>query len=116
MKTGICKNCGADEGLHHYETMQCPKNGIEEIRFDKLTGKFYPQQWESTTFHDNGTFSQSITEMIFSAKVLENNKLIEMSFFQISTIYKEDDIFYYNNGIGEPVACKLSTLAIELPI
>ena len=47
-----CYNCGADEGLHHYETMQCPKNGIEKTRFDKLTGKYYPQQWEETTFVD----------------------------------------------------------------
>jgi len=39
-----CYNCGADEGLHHYETKQCPKNGIEETN--------YPQQWEDTTFVD----------------------------------------------------------------
>lgn len=24
-----CSNCGAWMGLHHYETMQCPKNGME---------------------------------------------------------------------------------------
>jgi hypothetical protein len=47
-----CYNCGADEGLHHSETKQCPKNGIEETRFDRLTGKFYPQQWEETIFED----------------------------------------------------------------
>lgn len=22
-----CRNCGYPEGLHHYETMQCPKGG-----------------------------------------------------------------------------------------
>jgi aminoglycoside phosphotransferase len=47
-----CGNCGADAGLHHYETMQCPKNGIEETRFDRINNKFYPQQWEETTFVD----------------------------------------------------------------
>lgn len=24
-----CKNCGADEGLHHYKTMACPVGGRE---------------------------------------------------------------------------------------
>ena len=52
--TGICANCGADAGLHHYDTQQCPRNGIEETRFDKLEGKFYPQQWSNTTFEDSG--------------------------------------------------------------
>ncbi len=53
-ETGICINCGASQGLHHFETMQCPRHGIEETRFDKLAGKFYPQQWQSTTFEDAG--------------------------------------------------------------
>ena len=47
-----CYNCGADKRLHHYKTMQCPKNGREEIRFDKLTGTYYHQQWVDTTFED----------------------------------------------------------------
>ena len=53
-KTGLCSNCGADSGLHHFDTQQCPRNGIEETRFDKLEGKFYPQKWSSTTFEDSG--------------------------------------------------------------
>ncbi|MDD5013572.1 MAG: hypothetical protein PHW73_00535 [Atribacterota bacterium] len=53
-ETGICANCGVDKGLHHFETMQCPKNGKEEIRFDKLSGKFLPQRWENTVFEDSG--------------------------------------------------------------
>lgn len=24
-----CRNCGADEGIHHYKTMQCPVGGRE---------------------------------------------------------------------------------------
>lgn len=24
-----CVNCGADQGLHHYQTMQCPVGGVE---------------------------------------------------------------------------------------
>lgn len=44
----ICVNCGASEGLHHYETRQCPKNGREEYRDGKK------QEWESTVFEDSG--------------------------------------------------------------
>ena len=42
-----CNNCRADEGLHHFETNQCPKNGREECRLDR------PQLWEETTFDDS---------------------------------------------------------------
>jgi hypothetical protein len=52
--------------------------------------------------------------LTFTAKSLEGEQ-IEMSFSEISTKYSEDDIFYYNNGIGEPVACFLSTLCVVLP-
>jgi hypothetical protein len=24
-----CKNCGAEDSIHHYNTMQCPYGGIE---------------------------------------------------------------------------------------
>lgn len=46
--TGICANCGADKGLHHYETEQCPKNGMEEYREGRK------QEWEDTTWQDSG--------------------------------------------------------------
>lgn len=39
-----CKNCGADKGLHHYKTMQCPKGGIEETR------EGHKQVWMDTVF------------------------------------------------------------------
>jgi len=41
-----CFHCGADNGLHHYETDQCPLHGIEETRDG------HKQQWASTTFLD----------------------------------------------------------------
>ena len=41
---GICANCGANDGLHHYETNQCPRNGIEETRDGKK------QEWQNTIF------------------------------------------------------------------
>lgn len=45
--TDTCKHCGAWEGLHHWSTNQCPKNGKEALR-----GK---QEWEITTFESDGT-------------------------------------------------------------
>jgi len=46
--TGICFNCGAGMGLHHYETTQCPKNGIEAPLNKK-------QEWDSRNiFQDSG--------------------------------------------------------------
>ena len=53
-ETGICYNCNADQALHHFETEQCPRHGIEETRIDKLSGEYYPQQWVDTTFEDSG--------------------------------------------------------------
>lgn len=41
----VCENCGAGKGLHHFETDQCPKNGIE-CR-DGLQ-----QEWGSTIYKD----------------------------------------------------------------
>lgn len=43
---GICYNCGADDGLHHHLTNQCPKNGREETREGKK------QEWAETTFEN----------------------------------------------------------------
>ena len=40
-----CANCGADRGLHHYETMQCPVGGVEAPIGRK-------QEWTTTTFRD----------------------------------------------------------------
>lgn len=50
---GICGNCGAGEGLHHYETRQCPKNGVEEWRDGKK------QEWQET-FFENRKWQQLI--------------------------------------------------------
>lgn len=55
-----------------------------------------------------------VTGLMFEAESLDG-KTIKMSFSQISTKYAEDDVFYYNNGIGEPIACQLSSLAVVIP-
>lgn len=38
-----CKNCGAEQALHHYKTMQCPVGG-REAPIDRK------QEWMSLTF------------------------------------------------------------------
>jgi hypothetical protein len=38
-----CRNCGGWEGLHHYGTNQCPRNGMEAPVGRK-------QEWLTTTF------------------------------------------------------------------
>lgn len=47
-----CYHCGADESIHHYDTLQCPRNGVEETRTDPITGKYLPQEWSDTSFED----------------------------------------------------------------
>jgi len=39
----ICKNCGGERGLHHYETSQCPVGGREAPIGRK-------QEWKTSTF------------------------------------------------------------------
>lgn len=48
---GICKNCGADYGLHHYETNQCPVGGREAPHGRK-------QEWKSTTFEEQESVNE----------------------------------------------------------
>ena len=41
-----CKNCGADFGLHHYQTNQCPVGGVEAP-----VGR--PQVWMTVTYEQS---------------------------------------------------------------
>lgn len=52
MKTDICYNCGAENGLHQSETNKCPKNGRELPMH--LWERGERQQWEETVFEDSG--------------------------------------------------------------
>lgn len=61
-----CDNCGADEGLHHWDTKQCPKNGVEEWREGRK------QEWEKTTF----SIEKSQREKLL-AENTEQKQLIE---------------------------------------
>jgi hypothetical protein len=46
MTAGNCYYCGADKGLHHYQTMQCPAGGREAREGEK-------QEWMSLTYINN---------------------------------------------------------------
>ena len=61
----MCKNCGAWRGLHHYETQQCPKNGVEQ----GLNGK--PEVWISTKYEEQKQDSA------FAKRLLEINEILE---------------------------------------
>jgi hypothetical protein len=76
--TGICQHCGADSGLHQFETMRCPKNGREENRFDKLTGKYYPQQWENTCFADQGDYKLFVAAPELLEALIHAKKVIRL--------------------------------------
>ena len=80
MKT--CRNCGADEGLHHFETNQCPKNGREAP-----VGK--PQLWSKTVWDDGKTEDdietlQATIELLNTAikNLMERVDDLEEDFFQ----------------------------------
>ena len=61
MYKGTCKNCGYDEGLHHYETMQCPVGG--EVQIGRK------QEWMRSTFLEDKP--DEIAELKAQVKKLE---------------------------------------------
>ena len=46
-----CKNCGGWKGLHKWDTMQCPRGGVEAP-----VGK--PDMWMTSTFEDDSPSAQ----------------------------------------------------------
>ena len=48
VRSGTCANCGASEGLHHYDSMLCPADGREESR------PGVRQRWSDIAFEDRG--------------------------------------------------------------
>lgn len=49
----ICKNCGADKGIHHYKTLQCPVGGVEA-----RVGK--EQEWMDIRFEEDNKKEKDI--------------------------------------------------------
>lgn len=54
---GICKNCGATNGLHHFETNQCPVGGVEAALGKK-------QRWMATTFEVENNELEELREKV----------------------------------------------------
>lgn len=55
MRNTTCKNCGGDEAIHHYETMQCPFGGYEAYN-----GK---QRWMDTHFDNSPDYKAELAAM-----------------------------------------------------
>jgi ribosomal protein L37E len=47
----MCKNCGAEFGLHHYKTKQCPVHG-KESPIDRK------QEWQTSTFEPGISYEE----------------------------------------------------------
>ena len=56
-----CKNCGADQGLHHCRTMQCPVSGREAPVGRK-------QEWMDTVYEADGNQIASLTARVAELK------------------------------------------------
>lgn len=70
-KSGICFHCGADDGLHQYETAKCPKWG-KEAKIGKR------QEWEDTTFLNKEYEEYRIKSMSnYECLLAENKRLRE---------------------------------------
>lgn len=55
-----------------------------------------------------------VSSLNFTALTLDGEE-IELSFHEIGKKITYDDVFYYDNGIGEPFACVLSSLSVMIP-
>lgn len=61
MRNDKCKNCGGDEGIHHYQTNQCPVDGREAPIGRK-------QEYKTTTYEPDTT--DELEELRSSVKKL----------------------------------------------
>jgi len=52
---GKCRNCGADYGLHHYKTMQCPISGKESPIGVK-------QEYQASVFEPGITYDELLKQ------------------------------------------------------
>jgi hypothetical protein len=51
-----CVNCGGWKGLHHFETNQCPRNGVESP-----VGK--KQTWQDSVYQEEDTRDETIAHL-----------------------------------------------------
>lgn len=90
--TGICYNCGADNGLHQSYTNRCPKDGIEEWREEKK------QKWQETTFEDAGiknfellatSMHENLVDALKSVKEYHGDALLPVLKLAIDSLLKQ---------------------------
>ena len=91
----ICKNCGAEYGLHHYQTDQCPVGGREAPVGQN-------QEWKTTTFEpelDDSILEQKIAEYlkknlrIFVERAGYNENSLKVSVFLGDELLDQDSDF-----------------------
>jgi len=63
MSYRTCRKCGYDEGLHHYQTMQCPVGGEAPI------GR--KQEWMTQTFEEKDESSETIENLLREKSALQ---------------------------------------------
>ncbi len=58
--------------------------------------------------------NKHIESLVFEASTLDGLRL-RLSFHDISQINTMDNVFFYNNGIAEPIACQYDSLHLLEP-
>lgn len=79
MLNDTCGNCGADNGLHHYQTNQCPLGGREAPIGRK-------QEWMTTTFIPAEAIANVRQVRAMVAEINEKTKRIEQLEAMLATI------------------------------
>ena len=87
MTNSNCKNCGADKGLHHCQTMQCPVGGREASINQK-------QEWMTTTFEtESDNMSREEIKKIIREYIVQNLKVyVDSSNGKLSVKLKLEDV------------------------
>jgi hypothetical protein len=56
-----------------------------------------------------------IESLVFKANTLDGHQSIHLHFHDIGRINTTDNIFYYDNGVSEPIACEYTSLYLLEP-
>lgn len=100
MENTICKNCGAEYGLHHYQTNQCPIGGREAAIGEK-------QEYKTTVFEPEITLPEKAIADVQQIKNLirERNELLNalVAVFSMPKYYAECASAHSIDQLGFPV-------------
>ena len=91
MRNDKCKNCGGDNGLHHYQTNQCPVGG-REVPFGRK------QEYMTTTFEPDN--ADELDELRLSVKqLLARVEELESQVERLQSISElEESVRIYGTG------------------